>query len=96
MTKTANETSDGVTFLAPDATPPAAQTRAAYTRWSSVRAQLAENPGVWAIVLETKEGEPGFSSMHGKKKALSKGRSDIEAEVRTENGVRRLYARAIG
>lgn len=94
MTKTTND--DGVTFLAPDAAPPQAATRASYTRWAAVADQLAANPNVWAIVLETKEGEPGFNSVHGKKVALSKNRADIEAEVRTENGVRRLYARFVG
>jgi hypothetical protein len=95
MTKKDDETG-GVTFLAPDAAPPAAATRATYTRWQTVREQLAQNPGVWAIVLETREGDAGFNSVHGKKKALAKGRDDIEAEVRTENGVRRLYARSVG
>jgi hypothetical protein len=90
MTKKAE---NGVTFLAPDAAPPEATTRAQYTRWDEVRDQLSANPNVWAIVLETQEGEPGYNSVHGKKVALSKGRPEIEAEVRTENGVRRLYAR---
>jgi hypothetical protein len=94
MTKQ-NDKTDGVTFLAPDAAPPAAATRATYTRWQTVREQLAQNPGVWAIVLETQEGDPGFNSVHGKKKALAKKYPEIEAEVRTENGVRRLYARSV-
>ena len=58
-----------------------------------MRDQLATKPNVWAIVVESKEGEPGYNSVHGKKGALTKGRDEIEAEVRTENGVRRLYAR---
>jgi len=94
MTKTNN--GNAVTFLAPDAAPPDAASRARYTRWQDVREQLAANPNVWAVVLEAVEGDPGFNSVHGKKKALSKGRPEIEAEVRTENGVRRLYARSIG
>jgi hypothetical protein len=95
MTKKPDDENNGVTFLAPDAAPPRAASRARYTRWEQVREQLSQNPNVWAIVLETKEGEPGFGSMHGKKVALSKNRPDIEAEVRTEDGVRRLYARSI-
>ena len=94
VTKNEND-NDGVVFLAPDAAPPAQVTRAAYTRWNAVRDQLATKPGVWAVVLEIKEGEPGYSSVHGKKIALSKNRPDVEAEIRTENGVRRLYARFV-
>jgi hypothetical protein len=84
-----------VTFLSPDAAPPDAASRARYTRWADVRDQLAANPNVWAVVLEANEGEPGFNSVHGKKKALSKDRPEIQAEVRTENGIRRLYARFV-
>lgn len=93
MTKTNAESNGGITFLAPDASPPEAASRARYTRWAEVRDQLATNPNVWAVVLETVEGDPGYNSVHGKKVALSKDRPEIEAEVRTENGVRRLYAR---
>ena len=93
MTK--KENGAAISFLAPNETPPDAASRARYTRWGDVREQLAANPNVWAVVLEATEGDPGFNSVHGKKKALSKGRPEIEAEVRTENGVRRLYARSI-
>jgi hypothetical protein len=85
----------GITFLAPDAEPPAAVGRSAYTKWDAVREELATNPNVWAIVLETAQDEPGYNSIHGKKTALSKDRPEIEAEVRTESGVRRLYARFV-
>jgi hypothetical protein len=93
--KNAVENDGAITFLAPDAAPPERTNRAAYTRWADVRDQLAANPNVWAIVLETQEGDPGYNSVHGKKVALSKDRPEIEAEVRTENGIRRLYARFI-
>jgi len=86
---------NGVIFLAPEAEPPAKPVRAGYTRWNAVADQLGAHPNVWAIVLETKEGEPGYSSFHGKKIALTRGRDNIDAEVRTENGVRRLYARFV-
>jgi hypothetical protein len=85
---------EGITFLAPDAAPPEVATRTRYTRWAQVRDQLAANPNVWAVVLEAADGEPGYNSFHGKRKALTKS-GDVEAEVRTENGVRRLYARHI-
>lgn len=87
--------SDGLTFLPADQAPPPIAARASYTRWADIREQLAANPNVWAVVLETKEGEPGYNSFHGKKVALSKNAPDIDAEVRTENGVRRLYARFV-
>lgn len=86
---------DGITFLAADAAPPPAATRQRYTAWSAVRDQLAANPNVWAIVLETKEGDTGYNSVHGKKNALIRDTPAIEAEIRTENGVRRLYARFV-
>lgn len=86
---------DAVTFLSPEAAPPAAIRRAGYTRWADVREQLEANPNVWAVVLEVKDGEPGYNSFHGKKKAIAKDRPNIEAEVRTENGIRRLYARSV-
>ena len=90
---TPKKSDDGITFLPPDAAPPEAAARQRYTRWAEVRDQLAANPNVWAIVLEQQDGEPGYNSVHGKKVALSKDHPEIQAEVRTENGVRRLYAR---
>lgn len=93
MAKTIEPEANGITFLSPDAAPPEAPERARYTRWDDVRDQLGAKPNVWAIVLEANEGEPGYNSVHGKKAALTKNRPDIEAEVRTENGIRRLYAR---